>query len=70
MMKLQQLLQSKRKDILAVALGHGVFNVRVFVSVARGVVDESSDIYLLVDDDYRKFRLDSQGGYSSICKIY
>ena len=54
MMKLQQLLQSKRKDILAVALGHGAFNVRVFGSVARGVVYESSDIDLLVDDDLQK----------------
>ncbi len=60
MMKLQQLLQSKRENILAVALGHGTFNVRVFASVARGVVDESSDIDLLVDYDYRKFCLGSQ----------
>ncbi|MCC3415093.1 MAG: nucleotidyltransferase domain-containing protein [Microcoleus sp. PH2017_07_MST_O_A] len=35
--------------MLAVALRHGAFNVRVFGSVARGVVDESSDIDLLVD---------------------
>ena len=54
MMKPQQLLQSKREDILAVALRHGVFNVRVFGSVARGVVDESSDIDLLVDDNLQK----------------
>ncbi|WP_332989608.1 nucleotidyltransferase family protein [Microcoleus sp. A006_D1] len=54
MMKLQQLLQSKREDILAVALRHGAFNVRVFGSVARGVVDESSDIDLLVDYDLHK----------------
>ncbi len=54
MMKLQQLLQSKRKDILAVALRHGAFNVRVFGSVARGVVDESSDIDFLVDYDLQK----------------
>ncbi len=57
MMKLQQLLQSKREDILAVALRHGAFNVRVFGSVARGVVDESSDIDFLVDYDYRKLTL-------------
>ncbi len=54
MMKLQQLLQSKREDILAVALRHGAFNVRVFGSVARGVVDESSDIDLLVDYDLQE----------------
>jgi len=53
-MKLQQLLQSKREDVLPVALRHGAFNVRVFGSVARGVVDESSDIDLLVDYDLQK----------------
>ncbi|MEZ2228483.1 MULTISPECIES: nucleotidyltransferase family protein [unclassified Microcoleus] len=53
-MKLQQLLQSKREDILAVALRHGAFNVRVFGSVARGEETESSDIDLLVDYDLQK----------------
>ncbi len=53
-MKLQQLLQSKREDILQVALRHGAFNVRVFGSAARGVVDDSSDIDLLVDYDLQK----------------
>ncbi|WP_333248407.1 MULTISPECIES: hypothetical protein [unclassified Microcoleus] len=54
MMKLQQLLQSKREDILQVALRHGTFNVRVFGSVARGVVDEIGDTDLLVDYDLQK----------------
>lgn len=36
------------------ALRHGAFNLRVFGSVARGVVDESSDIDLLVDYDLQK----------------
>jgi hypothetical protein len=35
MMKLQQLLQSKRKDILAVVLRHGAFNVGVWFGGAR-----------------------------------
>ena len=54
MMKLQQLLQSRREDILAVALRHGAFNVRVFGSVARGEETQSSDIDLLVDYDLQK----------------
>ena len=54
MMKLQQLLQSKREDILAVALRHGAFNVRVFGSVARGEETESSDIDFLVDYDLKR----------------
>lgn len=51
---LQQLLEFKREDILAVALRHGAFNVRVFGSVARGEETESSDIDLLVDYDLQK----------------
>ena len=54
MMKLQQLLQSRREDILAVALRHGAFNVRVFGSVARGEETQSSDIDFLVDYDLQK----------------
>jgi uncharacterized protein len=54
MMKLQQLLQSKREDILAMALRHGAFNVRVFGSVARGEETETSDIDFLVDYDLQK----------------
>ena len=53
-MKLQQLLQEKREDILAVAARHGAFNVRVFGSVARGEETENSDIDLLVDYDLQK----------------
>ncbi len=35
-MKLSQLLQEKRQDILSIATKHGAFNVRIFGSVARG----------------------------------
>lgn len=37
------------------ALRHEAFNVRVFGLVARGVVDDSSDIDLLVNYDLQKF---------------
>jgi predicted nucleotidyltransferase len=62
MMKLQQLLQSKREDILAVALRYGAFNVRVFGSVARGEETENSDINLLVDYDLNKISSWLTGG--------
>ncbi len=42
------------------ALRHEPFNVRVFGLVARGVVDESSHIDLLVDDDLHKINLGFQ----------
>lgn len=62
MMKLQQLLQEKREDILAVAAKHGAFNVRVFGSVSRGEETETSDIDLLVDYDLHKISAWFPGG--------
>ena len=53
-------VQYKGENILAVALRHKAFNVRVFGSVARGVVDDSSHIDLLVDYDLQKINLGSQ----------
>ncbi len=53
-MKLSQLLQEKRQDILAIAAKHGAFNVRIFGSVARGEETENSDIDFLIDYDLKK----------------
>jgi len=41
-------LRSMKPQILAIAQEHGVGNVRVFGSVARGEADEQSDVDLLV----------------------
>ena len=62
MMKLQQLLQENREDILALAAKHGAFNVRVFGSVSRGEETETSDIDLLVDYDLQKVSAWFPGG--------
>jgi len=53
-MKLSQLLQEKRQDILAIAAKHGAFNVGIFGSVARGEETEKSDINFLVDYDLKE----------------
>ena len=53
-MKLSQLLQEKRQDILAIAAKHGAFNVRSFGSVARGEETEATDIDFLVDYDLKQ----------------
>jgi hypothetical protein len=37
-MKLKQLLQEKREEILKIAEKHGADNIRIFGSVARGEV--------------------------------
>jgi hypothetical protein len=53
-MKLQQLLQTKRNEIIEIATKHGAYNVRVFGSVARGEETPVSDIDFLVDYDLSK----------------
>jgi len=40
--------------LVAIALKHGAFNVRVFGSVARGEETENSDIDFLIDYDIKK----------------
>ncbi len=46
-MTFDQVLQEERPVILRIAAKHGARNVRVFGSVARGEVDEQSDITLI-----------------------
>jgi predicted nucleotidyltransferase len=48
-MYLNDLLKSRREEILRIAAKHGARNVRVFGSVARGEADLKSDIDLLVE---------------------
>ena len=48
-MTLNELLKSKREQILRTAKAHGAYNVRVFGSVARGDARENSDVDLLID---------------------
>jgi uncharacterized protein len=48
-MYLNDLLKSRREEILGIAAKHGARNVRVFGSVARGEADSRSDIDLLVE---------------------
>lgn len=48
-MTTEQLVKSKREEILRVAAQHGAYNIRVFGSVARGEAGEGSDIDFLVE---------------------
>lgn len=48
-MKLDESIQSRRETILQIARRHGVGQVRVFGSVARGEATENSDLDLLID---------------------
>ena len=60
-MNLDELLGSKREEILRLASRHGASNVRVFGSVARGEADERSDVDLLVDLEPGRSLLDLGG---------
>ena len=48
-MSLDELLSTKREDILRIAAKYGAYNVRIFGSVARGEADEQSDIDFLMN---------------------
>ena len=48
-METDQLLQTKRQEILRLAAEHGAYNVRVFGSVARGEAGPESDVDFLVN---------------------
>jgi uncharacterized protein len=48
-MRLRELLQEKRQEILTIAAKHGAYNVRIFGSVARGEDDQASDVDVLVE---------------------
>src|SRR5690348_11332522 len=61
MISYDELLQSKRDDILRIASHYGAYNVRIFGSVARGEADEQSDIDFLVNMEPGRSLLDLCG---------
>ncbi len=60
-MDLNNLLKSRREEILSIAARHGARNVRIFGSVARGEDDDKSDIDLLVEFESGRSLLDHAG---------
>jgi predicted nucleotidyltransferase len=48
-MGIEEILGSKRDEILRIAAKHGVTNIRVFGSVARGEAGPESDVDFLVE---------------------
>jgi len=60
-MGIEELLKSKREEILQIAARHGAYNVRVFGSVARGDALPDSDVDFLVDLEPGRSLLDLGG---------
>lgn len=60
-MTTEQLVKSRREEILRVAAQHGAYNIRVFGSVARGEADEASDVDFLVELEPGRSLLDLGG---------
>lgn len=68
-MRLRDLLQAKREDVLRLAEQYGAHNVRIFGSVARGEDDEQSDIDLLVDMEPGRSLLDVVGLWQDLQEL-
>ena len=56
--KIEELLKSKRLEILTIAARHGAHNLRVFGSVARGEAGPESDLDILVEMEPGKSLMD------------
>lgn len=57
-MSIEEILSSKREEILRVAAQHGARNVRVFGSVVRGEAGPESDVDFLVEIEPGRSLLD------------
>jgi len=57
-MDIENILESKREEILRIAARHGARNVRIFGSVARGEAGSDSDVDFLVELEEGRSLLD------------
>ncbi|OPY11260.1 MAG: Nucleotidyltransferase domain protein [Syntrophaceae bacterium PtaB.Bin038] len=60
-MNLRDMIETRREEIIKVAVQHGARNIRLFGSVARGEADEKSDIDFLVDLESGRSLMDLGG---------
>lgn len=62
-------LRARREQILEIAARHGIRNIRIYGSVARGEAREGSDIDFLVDVEDGRSLLDLAGFYGDIQEL-
>ena len=67
-------LRARRDEILEIGARHGVFDIRVFGSVARGEAGEGSDVDFLVDIEQDRSLFDLGAFYADLeellgCKV-
>lgn len=60
-MKLADIIQKEREEIIRLSMLHGAKNIRVFGSVARGEESKDSDIDILVELEKGRSLLDLSG---------
>ncbi len=60
-MKISEVIQNKRDDIIRLSGQHGAKNIRIFGSVARGDERLDSDVDILVELDKGRSLLDLSG---------
>lgn len=60
-MTIDELLKTKRDDILRIAARHGAYNVRIFGSAARGEAGPESDVDVLVELEENRSLFDLGG---------
>jgi predicted nucleotidyltransferase len=60
-MKIEDLMEERREEILQIAARRGARNIRVFGSVARGEAGPKSDLDFLVDMEPGRSLLDMGG---------
>lgn len=59
-------LRARREEILEIAARYGVFDIRVYGSVARGEASEGSDVDFLVDIEKGRSLFDLGGFYADL----
>ncbi len=57
-MSINEVISSKREEILSIAKKHGAYNIRIFGSVARGESKPNSDVDFLVEMEPERSLID------------